>query len=245
MIVLGKYSEVAFDLDSESTDSESDNETGHARYGMNIAKRQRFSYGAQQVDCFTFFVVVYYGSTGSVSFLLICRAEYRCWLLCKNTQCGRCSIQKKCASNWSCKLQLRTLANCELFLDFLITQYFTIQLLLLYQCHTHEVSKPIQELKVRMVHNAEYKLLSHNFTAVWNRYACETAGSLIRRWHWRPGFNRWCNATWANCDLGWWAFLMWSDGMWQSHTHPPLENKKYKEKTHTWLNIDNMCICDC
>ena len=76
MIVLDTCSEVAFDLDSESTDSESDNETGHARYGLNIAKRQRFSYGAQQVDCVAFFVV-YYGSTVSVSFLLICRTEYR------------------------------------------------------------------------------------------------------------------------------------------------------------------------
>ena len=76
VIVLDTYSEVAIDLDSKSMDSESDNETGHAQYGMNIAKRQRFSYGAQQVDCVAFFV--YYGFTVSVSFLLICRTEYRC-----------------------------------------------------------------------------------------------------------------------------------------------------------------------
>ena len=74
MIALDTYREVAFDLDPESTDSESDNETGHAR---NIAKGQRFSHGAQQVDCVAFFVV-YYGSTVSLSFLLICRTEYRC-----------------------------------------------------------------------------------------------------------------------------------------------------------------------
>ena len=79
VIVLDTYSKVAFDLDSKSMDSESDNETGHARYGMNIAKTwQRFSHdGAQEVDCVAFFVV-YYGFTVSVSFLLICRTEYRC-----------------------------------------------------------------------------------------------------------------------------------------------------------------------
>ena len=77
MIVLDTYREVAFDLDSESTDSESENETGHPRYGMSIAIRPRFSFGAQQVDCVAFFVV-YYGSTVAVSFLLICRTEYRC-----------------------------------------------------------------------------------------------------------------------------------------------------------------------
>ena len=77
VIALDTYSEVAFDLNPESTDDKSDNETEHARYGMNIAKRQRFSHdGAQEINCVAFFVV-YYGSTVSVSFLLICRTEYR------------------------------------------------------------------------------------------------------------------------------------------------------------------------
>ena len=76
VIALDTYSEVAFDLNPESTDSESDNETEHARYGMNLAKRQRFPDGVQQVDCVAFFV--YSGSRVSASFLLICRTEYRC-----------------------------------------------------------------------------------------------------------------------------------------------------------------------
>ena len=71
MIALDTYSEVAFDLDSESTDSESDNETGTSPKGNAFHMGRNWSIVSH-------FFVVYYGSTVSVSSLLICRTEYRC-----------------------------------------------------------------------------------------------------------------------------------------------------------------------
>ena len=133
----------------------------------------------------------------------------------------------------SCSWQ-RPSARCELFVDFVITQYFTIQLLLPKHCHTHEVSKPIQELKLLMVHTTECKWLPHNFTAVWNRYCCEMAKSLIR-WSWRTGFNHWCNFTSMYHIIRWYVTIT-------RVPHPP-KKKEIKKHTHMTKHWQHATPC--